>query len=585
MGNCVSAYSQVKITDGSVFTMDANSILELESPDKGLLIPRVKLNDITLPAPLTAPVPVGMLVFSNGGDINDGFYYWNGTLWRGVNGNGPENIKTYTISADDTIPKSNCIVFAENSITLTLPQVTSADTGMIIRVKNVGSHTNQIIVEGYSGVTIDNVDSVRIRPQQGKTFVARGENWELLNRVGVPDDVIDVGPDASFKTLSDAIDFLGMHMTAPTVIRLGGDIIYLSETQVIDLPYPLTIQGFSYGTGIIAPAAGLEGKPMFRCLSDCSFKMLIFDGTYLAGYGTSPGEDAIRLAGSGTYNEIKDSSFDNFYNAILDSTDAELWLFECDVTNSYANGLLMHSAIPGAVVKVSETDFTYCKRSLCFSKGSDAMVQVMTGVFTNMNSNDTAFVYRPQSFSFSSMIISNNTINSVGVGISGFDFSRPDGRDANAFIENNAGIGSNKPHAKINVVNNSQTVTCALANSWYKANWTNTSIITTNLAINNNRFVYQPVKPRDIFIIVSGNVLVNSQNRVITIAMVKNGNKSDRYGETTLRITVANQPFQFSTVIYIEDVEPNDYFELFCSSLNSGDVLTFQDINWFVNSE
>jgi hypothetical protein len=37
------ATSQVRITDGSVLTMDINSLLELESTTKGLLIPRVAI--------------------------------------------------------------------------------------------------------------------------------------------------------------------------------------------------------------------------------------------------------------------------------------------------------------------------------------------------------------------------------------------------------------------------------------------------------------------------------------------------------------------------------------------------------------
>ena len=35
------ARSQVRITDGGVLTMDINSLLELESTTRGLLIPRV----------------------------------------------------------------------------------------------------------------------------------------------------------------------------------------------------------------------------------------------------------------------------------------------------------------------------------------------------------------------------------------------------------------------------------------------------------------------------------------------------------------------------------------------------------------
>ncbi len=77
----IPSNAQVKVTDGADLTMDANSILELESSDKGLLIPRLAINDLNLPAPLTAPVPTGMLVYSTGGTVADGFYYWKGTAW------------------------------------------------------------------------------------------------------------------------------------------------------------------------------------------------------------------------------------------------------------------------------------------------------------------------------------------------------------------------------------------------------------------------------------------------------------------------------------------------------------------------
>ena len=73
--------------------------------------------------------------------------------------------------------------------------------------------------------------------------------------------------------------------------------------------------------------------------------------------------------------------------------------------------------------------------------------------------------------------------------------------------------------------------------------------------------------------------------RNITIGIVKNGVTGTRYGETTLRTVTVNQPFQFSTVIYLEDVVQGDYFELYCSSATNGDVVSFQDINIFADSK
>lgn len=579
-----SANAQVKITDGTVITLDPNSILELESSNKGLLIPRVAINNLNLPSPLSAPVPAGMLVYSSGGTVNDGFYFWDGSGWNNLLSAGNTATQFFTKSADDTLTKANSIIFASNDITLTLPQITSADTALQITVNNVGSHIHQVVVTGYGSTTIEGLDSIDILPRLSKTFVARGADWIMTGRNSTSDDIMDVGHDEAFQSLSDAIEYLEVHMEGPAVLRLGSETVYLEHTETIDLPFALTIQGSSYGSGTIVPAPGLEGKPMFRCLSETYFKMLIFDATPLAGYGTSPGEDAIRLVGSGEYHEIKDSSFDGFYNAVVDSSNAELWIFECDIVNAVNSGLILHSSQPGASVKVSETDFTDCKNGILLSKGSLVHFNLMNGVFTT-DSTDNAIVYNPTNFSFSSVIITNNQHNAIGNGLVGFDFTRPDGRDANSYIENNPGFKTSLPNCKLNVINNNQSVTCNVQNEWYKAAWTNTSFITTNFLVNDNRITYQPATLGDIVIFISGNVLVNNPNKVITIGIVRNGITSYRYGETTLRVTTANQPFQFSTVIYIVDVHKGDYFELFCSSQSNGDILKFQDINWFVNSE
>ena len=73
--------AQVKIGNNPG-TINSNSLLELESTNKGFLPPRVALNDQTLVAPLSGTVPAGMIVFSSGGTLPDGFYYWTGAEWK-----------------------------------------------------------------------------------------------------------------------------------------------------------------------------------------------------------------------------------------------------------------------------------------------------------------------------------------------------------------------------------------------------------------------------------------------------------------------------------------------------------------------
>jgi hypothetical protein len=585
--SAIYTQAQVKIGNNPS-TIDTNSLLELESTNKGFLAPRVTLTSITSVSPLTGTVPAGMLVYNSAGSLTYGYYYWNGTEWKKLD-NGIDNLVSKTASA--TLLKSETIVLASNDIILTLPVVTSADNGLQISVKNNGIHTDQVTVKGNGSATIDGSDSANLTRYVGHTFVATGGNWVNKGNKKINEHLLDINPNSSWTTIQEAVDFLEAHMLAPTVIRLGEESYDIDATINVDLPYDLTFQGMSYGTATLAAATGLAGKPMFRCLSACYFKMLSFDATTLTNYGTAAGEDAIRFLGSGSYNEVKDCSFDRFYNTILDSTDAEIWVFETDISNSQRSGILVHGAVAGVTVKVAETDFIGCNYGINLSKGSGATIQLASGGYYNANSSDTAIFYQPTNFtSFSVISITGNTWNNTGKYIEGFDFTRTDGRDANAIVESNAGMGDRKPSCYINLLNSGTTTTLTTTNSWYKCGWdyTKVSSSTCKWTITNasggvgnvNRITFQPTNKRDALIIIAGNLSCNNTNKTISLGLVKNGVTATRYGETTLRTANGGTASQFSTVIYVTDISPTDYFEIFCSTTTGGDIITMLDINW-----
>ncbi|SEQ03392.1 hypothetical protein [Flavobacterium urocaniciphilum] len=80
----ISAFGQVGINTDNP---NSDSYLELESTDKGLLIPRLNLTALNNPSPLTAHV-AGMLVYNTGfsGTMDNivypGLYINNGTSWE-----------------------------------------------------------------------------------------------------------------------------------------------------------------------------------------------------------------------------------------------------------------------------------------------------------------------------------------------------------------------------------------------------------------------------------------------------------------------------------------------------------------------
>lgn len=582
------ANSQVKIGDNPS-TINSNSILELESTSKGFLIPRVTLTGVSIVAPLSDPIPEGMIVYNSGSTLSKGFYYWDGLKWvKILTGASTPTSKT----ASATLTKNETFVLvnpSSTSATITLPEVTSIDNGLEITIKNIGSYDDLVTVDGYGSATIDGQSQYNETRYVGMTFIANGGNWITKRKENIPDNIMDVNAEGSWTTISEAIAFLEKHMSQPMIIRLGDEEYVIDETIIVELPYSLTIHGLSYSTSSIVPdTIALSGKPMFRCKTDCYFKMIDFnDGGGSGDHGSSAGEDAIRFLGEDTYNEIKDCTFDGFYNTVTDSSNAELWVFETDIQNATLNGILLHSATAGAVLKVAETDFIDCAHGVNLDKGSSATIQLASGGYYN-GSGDSAITYHPYTFSFSNLAITGNSWNNVGSYISGFDFTRTNGRDKNATLESNAGMADQKPNCIINVLDNiSTTTTLTTINNYYKVNWgSNTSSETCKWTINDNRITYQPENKRNVIIFVSGNLSVNASNQNINVCIVKNGNTANKYGTTTLRIVTSNQPFQFSFIAYIENVSQNDYFEIFSSNTSaSGYSIKMQDLQWFSNTQ
>lgn len=572
--------AQVKITDGPDISTRANTILELESSNKGFLPPRVMIDSLTSPSPLSGTVPAGIMVYSSGGAVTDGYYMWDGTRWKPIS-TGAGGVNLVFKSTDAALTKSETYIVASNDITLTLPVITSDDNGLSITVNNGGTFTDLVIVTGSGSATILGADEYKLTRWEGANFVASGGNWLIKNYVKHPDDELNVSETSSWQTIPEVLAYLNLHMTAPSLVRLGGEVFTLSSTQSVSLPYPVTFEGLSYGVSTISPATGFTGG-LFSCVSECYFKMLSFESTF----GATGGHDAIHLTGSGVYYEIKDCSFLGFNKGLSVTNNCDVWLFESDFDNDVVAGIELAAGVAsGLTFKTSETDFTNCGRGIDLLSGTNATVSIQNCGFY-ASAGQIALSYESATFTNANQVyFTGNTWNNTGTFISGFDFSRSDGRDANIDVVNNAGIDNKTPKCKINVINNLSTTTLASAGTWYKANWTNTSTFSVKWSINNNRFTYLPKNPSYIFIIVSGNISVGNANRTITVGIVKNGAAGTRYGETTLRTTTANQAFQYSTTIYIQDVLRNDYFELWVSSLNNNEVVTFQDINIFVNAQ
>jgi hypothetical protein len=86
IGSSAAVFSQVII--GSTENPHPAAILDLQSTDKGLLLPRVSLTDVSTflqtssdPDKATA---AGLLVFNDGTNLDAGIYIWTGSKWKAV---------------------------------------------------------------------------------------------------------------------------------------------------------------------------------------------------------------------------------------------------------------------------------------------------------------------------------------------------------------------------------------------------------------------------------------------------------------------------------------------------------------------
>lgn len=164
----IAANAQVKIGNNPG-TINSNSLVEMESTNKGLLAPRVALNDVNSIAPLSATTPEGMIVYSSGGILTNGFYFWNGVKWLAVlsSANVRSNYVLVKSASDFPAPSGGIITLTANT--------TYEINGTILL-------TNKIDLNGCTVIGMDRDDDQLIyTPTTGSLFT--GSNGGVLSNL------------------------------------------------------------------------------------------------------------------------------------------------------------------------------------------------------------------------------------------------------------------------------------------------------------------------------------------------------------------------------------------------------------------
>lgn len=582
-------------TDGS--EADGSAMLDVKSTNKGFLAPRMteaQMLAIATPAE-------GLLVYCTDCNTSGSLKFYNGESWGSIAYDGVLNpVVVNTSRAID--PEENMVLASAGEannwlIVLTLPNITSADDGLSITVKNVGSHKDLIQVFGHGSPAnaIDGANHASLYRWASQTFVAFDGKWYVQDKDPRVSRVLDISPLGSWTSVQQVIDFLEIHMNSDPVniptgvsIRLGGGTHLIVNTVEIDLPFPVFFEGLAYGITTIGPGEGIAGKPLFNCISETYFKQLIFDANTLTGYGTATGEDAIVLSGEETYYEVKDSYFTDFWNAVNITKNVELWFFEVDVENSNNAGLFIddNSTNGGAFIKVSETDFASNEVGIYMKRGKDAALSFINGGFYP-GADNIGILYDPNTFTnIKSAFIANNGWNNTGAFVQGFDFSRPDGRDANVQIVGNSGIGDAKPSAFINVLT-SITQSLTSLNTWYYMGYTPSDTILQKFKYNALDITYLSNYSTDLVFSVAGTIEYSGAAVFeLGLWMKRGATVSGPYSVSRARTSSQSVYGYFTYFGKIKDVKKDDVFIIAIRRTSGGaGNFTLHDLQVFIESQ
>jgi hypothetical protein len=203
-----STYSQVGI---GTTTPDSSSMLDIVSTNKGILIPKVALTSLLDNTTIASPAH-GLVVFSTGGVLSEGYYYWDNTLgtWIHINvkpTNGLENISNNNIGLGGTLIQDTDIATSGNLYSITdayatyqagnngtndvnyITKTTGVNTATVVGLLDLSAFSQDpdtVILGGidFSGVPATNII---IYPTTGNLNLSAGNDLRInaVNDLGI----------------------------------------------------------------------------------------------------------------------------------------------------------------------------------------------------------------------------------------------------------------------------------------------------------------------------------------------------------------------------------------------------------------
>jgi len=118
---------------------NASAMLDVESTDKGVLIPRVNIADLTTAAPVTTPA-TSLLVYNTNTTTGEGYYYWDATKWvKLLDGNTTADHDWYEVGTTTAPNSITDNIFTQGKVEISTPNYVP------LRVERTSTSTSGIL--------------------------------------------------------------------------------------------------------------------------------------------------------------------------------------------------------------------------------------------------------------------------------------------------------------------------------------------------------------------------------------------------------------------------------------------------------
>ncbi|OAD91224.1 hypothetical protein A7A78_13075 [Aequorivita soesokkakensis] len=223
--------------------MQGDAILQLESANKGLLIPRIALTDLTTFAPLTGIPVESLMVYNTSNATGPGYFYWSvtDTEWKPIDGGKDWKRVGNTPTTPGTAPGENYVGTpdTENFILATndTERITFTSDGLVSVNDNTPAATDRFSVTGpndhiaVAGYGIGVGGGVYGENTTTGGEGVKGDSPGSIGAIGVGYTGTNVGALAGINTNANGTGIIGLGNNVPEKIIPTGSGAAFSGTQ------------------------------------------------------------------------------------------------------------------------------------------------------------------------------------------------------------------------------------------------------------------------------------------------------------------------------------------------------------------